>query len=174
MRIISGNYKGMKLCSFVKKNIRPTSDRAKETLFNILHNLMDFNGMKCLDLFCGTGALGLEMISRGAESCVFVDKNIEVVKKNAVHMSIEDKCEFVRSDALNYLLKVKDEFDVVFCDPPYDHENYDEIINGVSECGSFLVLEHSADFKLNDEYGKYFYKRKKIGTVNFTLLDFNL
>ena len=81
MRIISGNYKGTKLSSFDEKNIRPTSDRAKETLFNILNNLMDFEGMKCLDLFCGSGALGLEMISRGAESCVFVDKNIDAVKK---------------------------------------------------------------------------------------------
>ncbi|HQY51357.1 MAG TPA: 16S rRNA (guanine(966)-N(2))-methyltransferase RsmD [Ignavibacteria bacterium] len=173
MRIISGKYKGMKLSSFNEKNIRPTSDRAKETLFNILHNLMDFESMKCLDLFCGSGALGLEMISRGADSCVFVDMNIDVAKKNAAYLSVDDKCEFERSDVLNYLLKVKSEFDVVFCDPPYDYESYDDIINGVSKCGLFLVLEHSAGFVLNDIYENYLYKRKKIGTVNFTLLDFN-
>ena len=88
-------------------------------------------------------------------------------------MSVDEICEFVRSDVLNFLLKVKGEFDVVFCDPPYDYENYDDVIKGVSKCGLFMVLEHSAGFVLNEIYENYLCKRKKIGTVNFTLLDFN-
>ncbi|MBS1517049.1 MAG: 16S rRNA (guanine(966)-N(2))-methyltransferase RsmD [Bacteroidetes bacterium] len=173
MRIISGAYKGRKLFPPDGNNVRPTSDRAKESLFNILQNRIDFDEMKCMDLFCGSGALGLEALSRGASFCVFADVNTDTVSKNVKYLSAEASCRIVRSDALNFLRENKEYFDVIFCDPPYSYEGYDEIIKKVSETGSYFILEHTEGFRLNAEFEKYLVQRKKTGTVNFSIMDFN-
>ncbi|MBK8981783.1 MAG: 16S rRNA (guanine(966)-N(2))-methyltransferase RsmD [Ignavibacteria bacterium] len=174
MRIISGIYKGRRLISPENKKVRPTSDRAKETLFNILNNIIDFEGMNCLDLFCGSGALGLEAVSRGADKCVFADRDVSVVLKNIAVLKAEEKCITVKGDAVNYISSVSEKFDLIFCDPPYDFDKYDEVITAASKAGSFLALEHSEKFVLNKEFEKFLTRKNKTGSVNFSLLDFNL
>ncbi|MDQ3194032.1 MAG: RsmD family RNA methyltransferase [Bacteroidota bacterium] len=173
MRIISGVYKGRKLISPDSDMIRPTSDRAKETLFNILNNRINFEGMLCLDLFCGTGNLGLECISRGASMCYFVDKKTELVTKNIALLGVQEKSKVIKSDAVYFLNSASsNKFDLVFCDPPYDFGDYETLIERIAGLKSEVILEHPGKFELDPQFDKYVYVKKKVGAVNFTLFDF--
>ncbi len=175
MRIISGAYKRRILKSPLTEEIRPTSDRAKETLFNILVNDFDFENLICLDLFCGSGNLGLECISRGAFLSFFVDRDTGLVEKNIRLLGVENKANIIRSDAIAFLDKpVNKHFDLIFCDPPYSYEFYDELIEKISLLKSILILEHSNKFIHSDHFEKFVYLKKKIGTVNFTFFDFGV
>jgi 16S rRNA (guanine966-N2)-methyltransferase len=98
------------------REVRPTSDRARETLFAVLGDVSD---LSVLDLFCGTGALAFEAISRGADSAVLVDRAPALAGRNAEALGIANRCEVVRSDAVRYLERAEDRFGLVFCDPPY-------------------------------------------------------
>jgi len=97
-------------------DVRPTSDRARETLFAVLGDVSD---LSVLDLFCGTGALALEAISRGADSAVLVDRAPALARRNAESLGVANRCEAVRSDAIRYLERSQDRFGLIFCDPPY-------------------------------------------------------
>ena len=118
MRVVAGRLGGRTLKSPPgrSKEIRPTSDRARETLFSILGDVSD---LSVLDLFCGTGALAIEAISRGADSAVLVDRATALAERNASDLGIANRCEFVRSDAIRYLERTEERFGLVFCDPPY-------------------------------------------------------
>ncbi|HSI79576.1 MAG TPA: RsmD family RNA methyltransferase [Solirubrobacterales bacterium] len=96
--------------------VRPTSDRAREALFS---SLGDVGGARVLDLFCGTGALAIEALSRGAASAVLVDTKPELARRNVDDLGLGDRCEVVRADALRYLERTGERFDLVLCDPPY-------------------------------------------------------
>jgi 16S rRNA (guanine(966)-N(2))-methyltransferase RsmD len=173
MRIISGIYKGRKLKSPETDNVRPTSDRAKETLFNILNNRIDFEGITVLDLFCGTGSLGLESISRGTAMCYFVDEDVRLVQKNVELLKIKDKTEIIKAEVLSSLERFHHiNADLVFCDPPYDYKEYSTLLETISSMETLLILEHSGKFDLDVNFEKYVFLKKKIGTVNFTLFDF--
>ena len=173
MRIISGIYRSRVLISPDSDKIRPTSDRAKETLFNILGNKIDFNGINCLDLFCGTGNLGLESLSRGAGKCSFVDKDIKLVQRNIEKLGASDNSSVFKAEAIDFLERNNQTFfDIIFCDPPYDYEDYSCLIEKVKLYKTLLILEHSDKFKADVEFQKFILLSKKIGTVNFTLFDF--
>ena len=118
MRVVAGRLGGRTLRSppGKSKEIRPTSDRARETLFSILGDVSD---LSVLDLFCGTGALAIESISRGADSAVLVDRSVALAKRNVTELGIDNRCELVRSDAIRYLERTEERFGLVFCDPPY-------------------------------------------------------
>lgn len=174
MRIITGIYKGRILKSPDSNKVRPTSDRAKESLFNVLNNIVDFEEITVLDLFCGTGSLGLECISRGAVKCYFTDTDVKLVQKNIDLLDLKDQCEVYRTEVLTFLKDFnRADIDIVFCDPPYDYECYTELIEKISLMKTILVLEHSGTFKLNENFEKYVFLKKKIGTVNFTFFDFD-
>jgi 16S rRNA (guanine(966)-N(2))-methyltransferase RsmD len=96
--------------------VRPTSDRVREALFSILG---DVQGARVLDLFCGTGALGIEALSRGAASATLVDMDTALARRNVADLGVGDRCEVVRSDARAFLRRGRREFDLIFCDPPY-------------------------------------------------------
>lgn len=96
--------------------MRPTADRVREALFSILGDVV---GSRVLDLYCGTGALAIEAISRGAGSAVLVDTDPAPARHNVEALGIEDRCEIVRADALRFLRTEEGKFDLVFCDPPY-------------------------------------------------------
>lgn len=128
MRIISGKYKGRRLVSSVPEGIRPTSDSVRESIFNMLNHLKVLDGTNCLDLYAGTGAMGIEAISRGAGYCAFVDnsqKAIDVIRKNLEALGIDESYyDLLRYDCLKLLKTGWDKwgfpkFDVVFIDPPY-------------------------------------------------------
>lgn len=122
MRIIGGKYRSRVLATFDGEAVRPTSDRVKESLFNIL--ALRFQGARVLDLFSGSGALGLESLSRGAREVVFNDKSkdsVAILKKNMKTLKIEDgkEAKVYNLDADVYLDYAKEQFDIIFIDPPY-------------------------------------------------------
>lgn len=185
MRIISGKYRSRRLNSSVpgggnclKENLsgfRPTTDRARETLFNVLNNLIDFESVSCLDLFAGTGALGFEAVSRGAAGCDFVESSLKCarnIKKSAEELGCTDKMKLYKEDVIRFLSENEGRFyDLIFADPPYDYEHYNEIITGVSNLRfSIFVLEYGT------KGGGFMYEMKgydiidkKIGVTNFKI-----
>jgi len=120
MRIIAGSRKGHKLHDFEGMDIRPTTDRVKESIFNLIQEYIP--DASCLDLFGGSGALSFEALSRGAKSCVCVDidqRSINVIKKNDEALGL-DGLTIVREDAMQFLKKTEKKFSVIFLDPPYN------------------------------------------------------
>lgn len=122
MRIISGKARGTKLYTLESMSTRPTLDRVKESIFNIIQN--DIEDSIILDLFAGSGAIGLEMLSRGAKKAVLCDKSkeaIEIIKKNIEKTHMQDKVELYNCDFKTCLEKVKNQkFDIIYIDPPYE------------------------------------------------------
>jgi 16S rRNA (guanine966-N2)-methyltransferase len=118
MRVVAGELKGRRLVSPPRRSaaVRPTADRVREALFSILGEI---RGARVLDLFCGTGALGIEALSRGAASAILVDTHTALARRNVSELGLEARCEVVRSDALRYLRRARRRFDLIFCDPPY-------------------------------------------------------
>jgi 16S rRNA (guanine966-N2)-methyltransferase len=117
MRVVAGRLGGRRLASPpAEADVRPTADRVREAIFSILG---DIEGSRVLDLFCGTGALGIEALSRGAAQVTFVDTDTALVERNAEDLGIAGECEVVRADALRWLERAQATFDLVFCDPPY-------------------------------------------------------
>ena len=174
MRIISGIYRGKILKPPKNLNARPTTDFAKESLFNILHNLTDLEQCKVLDLFAGTGSISYEFASRNALSITSVEQNpihYRYIRKTAGDLGFETM-HAIQTDAFRFILKPYESFDIVFADPPFDHPRLKEIPRLVLESGillsqGWLILEHPASFHFRDV--KRFYQQRTYGSVNFTL-----
>lgn len=150
MRIITGKLKGRTIPVPKTGLLRPTSDRAKEALFAVIDARTYFDGTRVLDLFAGSGSLGLEAISRGAESCLFVDvepDHIKHIEKTGQQFGIEEQIRTVTMEAEPFLESDQGGFDFIFADPPYDYYDMDglpEIIladNWLKKDGWF-ILEH--------------------------------
>jgi 16S rRNA (guanine966-N2)-methyltransferase len=141
MRIISGSAKGKKLAGFSGSQIRPTSDRVREALFNILANqLGSFVDKAVLDLFAGTGALGLEAASRGARIAIMVDRGSQaahLVEANAKACRIQEKVRFLRGDVLKKLPELTGygPFDLIFLDPPYGMNLAETALTSIADLG---------------------------------------
>ena len=121
MRIVGGKYRGKKLQTPEGNNVRPTSERAREAIFNILYSKLggDYSSMNLLDIFCGTGAFGFEALSRGFKHVTFVDKNVDLVQKNARLFAAEkEHFDILQNDA-SHLSKPRRLYDLVFMDAPY-------------------------------------------------------
>jgi len=156
LRIIAGKYKSRRL-SLPKNSkngslpLRPTSDRARETLFDILNNIIDFEETSCLDLFAGTGALGFEALSRGAAEVKFIDKSkssAASINKTAGELGCAEQIITAEHDAVSYVLSNGAQFDIVFADPPYEYDKYSELVDAVLKTKPQLfVLETSVDKK---------------------------
>jgi 16S rRNA (guanine966-N2)-methyltransferase len=117
MRVVAGELKGRRLRSPRRgADVRPTSDRAREGLFSILG---DVGGARVLDLYCGTGALAIEALSRGAVNAVLVDESPQTAARNVSELGLGDRAKVVRDDAQRYLRRATLSFDLAFCDPPY-------------------------------------------------------
>jgi 16S rRNA (guanine966-N2)-methyltransferase len=116
MRIVAGELGGRRIRAPRGAFVRPTSDRVREAVFSILGGI---DGAEVLDLFCGTGALGIEAISRGASSATLVDTAIGTAARNVGDLDLHDCCRLVRGDALAFLAHEEATYDLVFCDPPY-------------------------------------------------------
>lgn len=162
MRVISGSCKGRKLASPAGDRTRPTADRVKEAVFNILGQ--QFQGLKVLDLFSGTGALAIEALSRGASSAVIVDASeraIAVIRKNVASCGFEAITRIVRWNILRNLHCLEpqgDSFDLVFLDPPYGKgmavPTLEHLIHrGVLQDHALVVLEHAAVERLPESVG---------------------
>lgn len=157
MRIVSGIHKGRKLKAPKKLPVRPTTDRAKEALFNILGNQMDLTEARVLDLFSGTGNMAFEFGSRGTESITAVDKNWNCVKFiKATTGELDLPIKAIKTDVFRFLERTQDQYSLIFADPPYDlsvkdFEKIHELVftrNLLTDNGC-LILEHSEFTRLN-------------------------
>ena len=135
MRIISGKYGRRKINQKLPAGIRPTTDSCKETIFNIVNNMIDLSGISVLDLFAGSGLLGMEALSRGANHCTFTDKSfksVQYIKSIADYLNVpEEAYQVIKIDAKKYLNAASEnklKFDLIFVDPPYSLS----IVNDIS------------------------------------------
>lgn len=158
MRIISGNYKGRRLMAPKKLPVRPTTDFAKEALFNILRNRVAFEKITVLDLFSGTGNISYEFASRGVKNITAVDANMGCIKYiQKISEAFSFPIKIIKADVEKYLSSANTPFDLIFADPPYDFTmaQLQKIIetvfenNLLSEDGT-LILEHSKHHDLSD------------------------
>lgn len=176
MRIIGGTYKGKQIIAPKNLPVRPTTDFAKEGLFNILNNKVDFEGLTVLDLFCGTGNISLEFASRGAQKIYAIDKHTpclfflkDTAKALKLNSIITD-----RADVFKYLEKSHSTFDVIFADPPYELENIAAVHDLVFKhkllnADGWLIIEHSqkTDLSMKQNY----IETRKYGNVNFSFFS---
>ncbi|MBQ7477218.1 MAG: 16S rRNA (guanine(966)-N(2))-methyltransferase RsmD [Selenomonadaceae bacterium] len=161
MRIITGKMKGLKLKTPAGFSTRPTSDRVKESLFSVLNGLINFSEVdSVLDIFAGTGALGLEAISRGARTATFIDfATTEIISENVRRAKLESVTEILRGDfakMLKALARQERKFDLIFIDPPYKKNFFESTLEIIAEKkllneGGLIVVEHGAAEILNAE-----------------------
>lgn len=164
MRIISGAYRGKNLSAPKGLSTRPTSDRVREALFNILSSRIDFAGISVLDICAGTGSLGIEALSRGAIACCFIECSLSVktiLEKNLIVTGCGERAEIFTMDAVKALRNISLRskcFDLIFFDPPYNSELYKPVLEALDTLkflthGSTLVVECSSRKALLDCYG---------------------
>ena len=171
MRIVSGKYRGRTLSAFDGDKIRPTADKVRESLFNILQ--IKVINAKFLDLFCGTGAMGIEALSRGAEKVVFNDfsrESLTLLKKNLEKIKVDDEYEIVNFDAVNFLKNTTQKFDIIFLDPPYKTElglKSLPFVSNVLEDDGIAILEDEKEFSGEIE-GLISFDKRKYGRVHLT------
>lgn len=172
MRIISGKYRGRTLVPPRGFSARPTTDMAKESLFNILANHFDFEQLTVLDLFAGTGSISYEFASRGAVAILCVEKDFKsaaYINQMAQQLNFPLRC--IRSDVFGFLKNAKGKFDVVFADPPYDLDGSERAVDLVFERDllnddGMMVFEHSKRI----DFSKHPFCRetRSYGKVHFT------
>ncbi len=177
MRVISGTARGRKLKEPRDMKVRPTTDMVKESIFNIIQ--FDIEGRRVLDLFAGTGQLGIEALSRGAAFAVFVDESAasaKIVSDNIKLCGFERVSKVVQSDALPFL-KRGEKFDIVFLDPPYDSGLLDKALELIFEFdilkeNGIIVCESAADKCVPDAIMPYAKRKEyRYGKIKITLYD---
>lgn len=174
MRIITGQYKGRHFDIPRTFKARPTTDFAKENIFNVLNGHIDFDGAAALDLFAGTGSISLEMLSRGCAPVVSVEADrdharfiSECMKKIGTPDNI-----LIRGDVFRFIKKCHQQFDIIFADPPYALEELPTIPSLIFEAGllkpdGILVFEHGKNHDFST--AEHFMEHRNYGSVNFTL-----
>ncbi len=182
LRVISGIAKGHKLKTLKGDNTRPTSDRVKESLFNIIAPFIE--GATVLDLFSGSGSLGIEALSRGAKKAILVDKSVEsvdIIRENLNNTKLNDFAKVLNNEykqAINLLVSHNEKFDLIFLDPPYNKGIVDDSIillqqNELFLSGAIIVCETQVDEKLPDVEG-FLEKRdeRKYGDTKLTFYKY--
>ena len=179
MRIISGTLKGRRLNPPANLPVRPTTDMAREGLFNILNNYVDYEECSVMDLFAGTGAMSVEFISRGAREVTAVDINnacTDYIKSEAQRLELRN-LRVVRADVFDLLKRANRKFDLVFADPPYAIEGLETLPDLVfshqllTEDGIF-ILEHPREYSFEEH--PHFWQHRNYGKVNFTFFAMQL
>jgi len=174
MRIISGQLGGRRIHPPKNMQARPTTDLAKEGLFNTLRSMLDFEDCNCLELFAGTGSISFELISRGAQHATLIEKDpllISFIKKTAQAFKIEAQIQVLPANALQWILTGSATYKLIFVDPPYAIPEMkqlpDMILNAnLLDKEGLLILEHTLN--VNFENHPNFTKQKKFGTTFFS------
>ena len=177
MRIISGKHKGRRLNAPKNLPVRPTTDMAKESLFNILNNNYYFEDVQVLDLFSGTGNISYEFASRGTKDITAVDKHYGCIKYiNEVCKEFDFSINTVKMDVYTFIEKTKIQADIIFADPPYNFsdEDFSKIAtlvfeNNLLKEDGMLILEHSKQTKLSDH--PKFTQEKRYGGNVFSIFE---
>jgi 16S rRNA (guanine966-N2)-methyltransferase len=171
MQVLSGKYKGRKLTGSADNTIRPTTNKIKEFIFNVLQ---DFPNDKFVaDIFSGSGGLGIEALSRGAKQVVFVDsskQSLDILRKNIAHTGIlSEDYEIVKNDAIKFCNQSQPAFDLILVDPPFKYPPLNELIqlvfaNNILKKNGIFVVEHEIINPVNCTFGLYdLIKQKKFG-----------
>lgn len=176
MRVITGEARGKRLITLGGEEItRPTTEMVKEAMFSIIQ--FELAGANVLDLFAGSGQLGIEAISRGAQSCTFVDSSAEAIKitrSNVSACGFDDRAKILCSDSERYLRTAKKGFDIALLDPPYRQGTLERILpqlaDIMSDSGATVICEHEKGLELGDEYGSLKkYRCYKYGKIALTV-----
>lgn len=176
MRIISGTYRGRRLNPPKNISARPTTDFAKESLFNLLQNRMSFEGIDMLDLFAGTGGIGIEFVSRGAREVTSVE--LAHTQQNFIISTCKqlgiNNLRVVRGDVFKFVNACSISYDFIYADPPYQLEERHKLPDLIFDKqllaeGGWFVIEHSAQ----DDYSQHprFYEHRAYGSVNFSFFQ---
>lgn len=177
MRIISGTHKGRRISPDSNFTARPTTDFAKENLFNILNNMIDFVGLRVLDLFSGTGSISYEFASRGAKEIVIAELNYKhyvFIKKTAKELGFNN-FKIFKVNAFTACRKLKGQkFDVIFADPPYKLETIETIPDAIFDNDllideGYFILEHPSSYNFSTH--PYFTEHREYGSVNFSIFS---
>lgn len=173
MRIIKGKYQRRQIKTPGNLPVRPTTDMAKESLFNILENHLDFEEVEALDLFTGTGNISFELASRGCISVLAIEQDklcVQFVKDTVKQLEM-DNLTALKMDVFKFLPATRQQFDLIFADPPYDTKHYDLladlILSGeILKPGGMLVIEHARNIDFSKTI--FFSKMRKYGRVHFS------
>lgn len=176
MRIISGKYKSRRIQVPTNLKARPTTDFAKENLFNVLNNELDWEETTALDLFSGTGSIAFEMVSRGCPHVTSVEANA-----NHYHFIVKAQEQLgatelfpIKADVFKYLQSTRETFDLIFADPPYDLPKVDTLPTLIFEkkllkAGGIFILEHSRDYDFSQM--PHFRELRHYGSVHFSFFE---
>ena len=170
MRVITGIARGRKLETLSGNDVRPTTDKVKEAIFSSIQ--FDIEGRRILDLFAGSGQLGIEALSRGANSATFVDLNTDafaVIERNLKNTNLKDDAKVVRADYFSFCAGTRDTFDIAFLDPPYREgilEKALSAVTGIMSDYGIIICEHPNDITLSENVGDFTkYKTAKYGKI---------
>lgn len=170
-RISGGAEKGRKLRSRGSKSIRPTSERVRSAIFSLIGS-ESVNGARVLDLYAGTGALGIEALSRGAAEAQFVEVDrmrCEYIRESVRSLGFAAQSRITRGDVKRVLQRIAGRYDLVFADPPYAVDPWEAVMRGLQDqellgCGTLVVAEHASSRELADRYGGLeIWKRRRYG-----------
>lgn len=173
MRIVSGSCKGRTIVPPKHLQARPTTDFAKENLFNIISNRYDYEELSVLDLFSGTGSISYEFASRGADRVVSIEQNTlhqSFIQQTSKKLELTQISSF-KANAFTFIKSCREKFDIVFADPPYDLEGIDSLPDFIIERGllkedGIFIFEHSKNKKFDNH--PCFREHRSYGSVNFT------
>jgi 16S rRNA (guanine966-N2)-methyltransferase len=181
MRVITGTLGGRTLRRPADRSFRPTTDRVKESIFNILAHRFALDGARVSDLFAGSGALGIEALSRGAAHAVFVEASrdsLRVLRANIATLGIEARCSIVEGRAEDFARRTRERFDVILADPPYAFDGREHLIDAVMSAGllahaGVLVFEHAADVGIQPGASWSVTDRRDFGTTAVSFIRHN-
>jgi 16S rRNA (guanine966-N2)-methyltransferase len=180
LRVIAGQYKSRKIKDVPSKLTRPTTDKNKEVIFNSIGQF--FNGGKVLDLFAGSGSLGIEALSRGMSSCDFVDKQytaIKVIQENIDGLNLKDQSKIIKKDAIQYLKNTQNSYDLILLDPPYKLKPYQEVLDLIASRQllnnhGIIVMESDHQTTIQGIQDIQVIKEKTLGQSKITILERNI
>ncbi len=165
MRVITGSARGCRLNTLPGEDTRPTTEKVKEGLFSAIQ--FEIEGRRVLDLFAGSGQLGIEALSRGAASCIFVDQNpaaIPIIRDNLRRARLEEHAQVIATEAAGYLRRPKERFDLVFLDPPYASGLLESVLPAVAphvNDGGLIVCETDGDTALPMRVDRFYLSRAR-------------
>ncbi len=173
VRIIAGKHKSRRLNTPNTKSIRPTKDRVKESIFS---KLFDLSGLRIIDLFAGTGNLGLEALSRGANHCVFVEKqanHINIIKENIESLDVFDKTTLICRDVIQFLKNSPIDADLIFADPPYKYDKTLQLFQEFEKLqpGIKIVFESDKNFVIPEKFVEKCKDEKNFGETKITFYE---
>lgn len=179
MRIITGDYRGRKLETPIGNDVRPTTDKVKEAIFNIIQQ--EIYGAVCADLFAGTGNLGLEALSRGAKMCYFCDnsrESLNLIKTNVKKCGAQDKSVILAGDFSKGLARISEKVDIFFLDPPYSEGLYEKCLDTIESLDllsddGIIIAEHGIRDYVPEKIGNLeIVKERKYGKIMVTIYSY--